>query len=407
MSLKGSQGRRHHRSGWQPLQHADEQIESVSLWSSRTDAGPPSVAGFEPVRVALGTGSKKPSKSQLRRLQTSSTAPSVMLPVTGCALKLALSPPPAPLREHNHQWYCVASVPSSPLTKVSSDENTTHADAASPPKRLYFLNRDQCTYRTSACKSLGASMRIPSRTATTSETSRPSQTTNKETTLPGSLKKDGEHSYAQVRDSGTPERTDGLSLRPFGTSVDVTEGAPGSDTPIPERRRSTDCPHSRHSSLDPVEFHGAGIELERGGSAALTSSSARAGTRIAHHRKGSIVYFRPNEPLITPPRHARSASTALCSNASSRGARLDESSPERPGGQIRPSPHRLQHHAEELLLANVRFLGERVRELEDRVVFLEQENESLRHALSTTTKPTVEATNLTINPGDCSNDALR
>ena len=108
--------------------------------------------------------------------------------------------------------------------------------------------------------------------------------------------------------------------------------------------------------------------------------------RRGHRRTGSIVYFQstgtarkptlPTQPAedVASDGGARVAALADATNRTPvRAARANGSSPE----AGRPSPKRLHHHTEELLLENARFLAEHIRHLETRIAALEQENRSL------------------------------
>jgi hypothetical protein len=399
MSRKCVQGKRQSRSGWQLLQDEDVADENITLWPRCADTEQPTAVGLGPLRVALGIGSRKPTKSQLQRLQASGAVSAALWPATSCALKLALSPPPAPLREHNQQWYGLRRT-STPPTQTGEEEQAVTPPRSSPPKRLYFLNRDLPNNRTSGRKNPGAIVRFPVRAATTSRIRRAVDGSPAETTIDNLSATDRPSDHAQAKEARTKESNETPSCLPVLMTVDVTEQKPLSDSPSHKQRCPIDGPHSRNSSIDPVEFHSIGVGQERAGSPASVQVASRVGHRVFHHRKGSITYFRPSEIMALSPQLTRATSTVSGLETSPDGQRRDDHCSMNLADQSHSSPNHLHRQAEELLLVNVRFLAERVRELEERILSLEQENASLRHELGAADPTTAKITNAAHSIGD-------
>ncbi|KAK4537280.1 hypothetical protein CDCA_CDCA11G3305 [Cyanidium caldarium] len=165
----------------------------------------------------------------------------------------------------------------------------------------------------------------------------------------------------------------------------------------PSRSRGTSSPWrptpgtESHQVASAEAVWATGCETEMGNldgehADAIPLETLPGGRRRGHRRTGSIVYFqstgaarKPTMPMqpaedVASDSGARVAALADATNrAPVRAARAKGLSPK----TGRPSPERLHHHTEELLLENARFLAEHIRHLETRIAALEQENRSL------------------------------
>jgi hypothetical protein len=381
--------RRYKSSAWKPLASTDHEVENTSLMPGQGAAvdAPPGTPLVQ-LNIALGTGSRKPTKSQLSRSPVPVFLPSVSVPATGSALKLALSTPPSPAPAQRPPDGDAALLETTRGDECN-ERSSCRISRASPAKRLYFLTKDQLRSRTCIGRIPSSSFRYPLRPVQNTESwgeALPPHviefwSSKKVSTAPVEIEPTRRASFAA---ESTNSQLDAVVSVPQCESACASVAQELSS----EKASSDNCAQSENRAWDPIEVYAAASET---GESALEMHEKRQ-QRLrwklsSHQRKSSISYFSPNDMIGTPPRPTCRASAPSRIEAGNRNEQAGESESMAYRGLVRASPRRLHHHAEELLLANVRFLGERVRELEEHVRFLQRENEVLRAANSRVQAP--------------------